>query len=248
MQKKLLKRCVLVIAVLVLYLYLANYYIYYRIGKTGLKPSDQQFTYDLEAEPPAPDPLTFVVLGDSLTAGTGVEEYADSYPYIVAQKLSDTGGIILKDFSVPGARTSQLIDGLLAPAIATNPDIVTVLIGTNDIHGRVSAASFEENYRYIIESLQSKTHARIYLVSIPFTGSDQLLFPPFDYYFHLETISFNKIIYNLSQTYGVGYIDIATPTEQNFAKAGIYYAADSFHPSAAGYKLWAQIIYDHIHQ
>jgi lysophospholipase L1-like esterase len=162
--------------------------------------------------------------------------------------LSDTGGIILKDFSVPGARTSQLIDGLLAPAIATNPDIVTVLIGTNDIHGRVSAASFEENYRYIIESLQSKTHARIYLVSIPFTGSDQLLFPPFDYYFHLETISFNKIIYNLSQTYGVGYIDIATPTEQNFAKAGIYYAADSFHPSAAGYKLWAQIIYDHIHQ
>jgi len=248
MNKLFLKKCAVIVAVVGVYLSVANYYIYFRIGNSGLKPSDNQYTYTIGNEAPAVTPLTYVALGDSLTAGTGADKYEDSYPYLVAQKMAGDGEVALKDFSIPGARTSHLIDKLLVPAIAAKPDVVTVLIGTNDIHGKVGAADFEKNYRYIIENLQKQTDAEIFLVSIPFIGSDRIFLPPYNYYFRQKTVQFNEIIVRLSKEYGVNYIDIATPTEEIFAKDGPHYAVDSFHPSADGYKLWAQIIYDHIHQ
>lgn len=249
MQKTVLKKYTLVAAAAAgIYLCCANYYIYYRIGHSALGPSDKQYTYMMKDRSAQGAPLTYAALGDSLTAGTGTDRYEDSYPCVVAQKMAQKNEVQLKDFSMPGARSEYLKDSLLPQAIAAGPDIVTVLIGTNDIHGRVGKAQFERNYRDIIEALRAQTSAKIYLISVPFIGSDELFLPPFDYYFHRETIEYNEVIARLASEYGVGYIDIATPTEQVFAKAGPHYAADSFHPSAIGYKLWAQIIYDHINQ
>lgn len=247
MKKKFIKACVVPIAAVAVYLYLANGYIYYKLGASGVLPCDNQYVYTLGKKSATAEPLIYVALGDSFTAGTGTDRYEESYPYLVAQELAVDREVILKDFAIPGGRTSTLIENLLVPAIIADPDIVTVLIGTNDIHGKVSREKFEKNYKYIIESLQKQTHAKIYLVSIPFAGSDRLFLPPYDYYFQRKTLEFNETIVRLSQAYGVDYIDIATPTEKTFAKEGPHYSADSFHPSAAGYKLWAKIIYDNIH-
>ena len=39
------------------------------------------------------------------------------------------------------------------------------------------------------------------------------------------------------------YIDLYTQTEELFKKNGSHYAADFFHPSTQGYKIWADLIY-----
>lgn len=191
----------------------------------------------------------YVALGDSLTAGVGVDTYELSYPYLVARSLADrAGGATLINQSFSGARSADIINLLLDETIEKQPDIVTILIGTNDVHGDISLAAFTKNYEDILSRLTQETKARVYAISIPYLGSGSLIRPPYNYYFPRRIRSFNEKIERLAKRYGVQYIDLYTSTTKVSVKDGPYYAADSFHPSADGYALWAPIIYDRFNQ
>jgi len=163
----------------------------------------------------------------------------------LAKDLSNNGKVILQNFSYPGYRTDDLIKNSLEPAIASQPQLITLLIGTNDIHGFYGAEKFKKNYQIILERLIKETQAEIYAISLPFIG-DKAFLPPNNYYFTRQTVEFNKIIKDLAATYGVKYIDIAEPTRAIFQKDQSYYAADKFHPSAAGDAIWKKIIFENI--
>jgi lysophospholipase L1-like esterase len=249
MNKKYLKILGLVVIIIGAYLYLSHAYIFYEIKTAGLKSSDREQTYLIGANNNAEKKVVYIALGDSLTAGVGVASYQDSYPYVLAKKLvGNKDEITLKNFSYPGARTADLIKDLLTAAIAQNPGVVTLLVGTNDVFGNISADVFKKNYQNILERLTKETKAEIYAISIPFIGSDTLLLPPYNYYYKNKIIKFNKIIKELADFYNIRYIDIANPTAAEFKKNGSHYAADRFHPSAIGYKEWSEIIYGDISQ
>src|SRR3989339_821715 len=150
-NKKLLVFLIVVLG-LIIYLYLAHFFIYYYIGKTHLLASDKQSAYIIGASETATTDFTYVSLGDSLAAGVGVEKYEDSYPYLLAQKIAESKAetISLKNFSYPGARTSHLITTQMSSAISAQPDMITLLIGTNDVHGNISPDNFRKNYDYIL--------------------------------------------------------------------------------------------------
>ncbi len=223
------------------YLYLSYGHIYRKIGNARLHFPDVKHSYMIPSNVKGSDE-TYVSLGDSLTAGVGVDDYTESYPYLLAQKLSKTEKVSLMNFSYPGAKTADVI-AVLPDAVASDPQIVTLLIGVNDIHAKVPVTTFEQRYRTVVDTLTKETDAKIYLISIPYIGSNTLLLPPFDSYFRYKTGEFNEVIRRIAAEYKVPYIDIATPTQVAFEKDGPLYAADSFHPSAAGYKLWSDIIY-----
>lgn len=229
-----------------LYMYLSYAHIYHKIGNAHLVfPHVEQLYTIGNSSGGAPE--TYVSLGDSLTAGVGVDSYTESYPYTLAEKLAVTSKIHLRNFAYPGAKTRDVIAGLPA-ALEAKPDIVTLLIGTNDIHDKISAAQFETNYRLILDELTQKTKADIYAVSIPFIGSRTLLLPPYNYYFDYRTAELNDVIQRVAAEYKIPYVDIATPTRALFKADGPLYAADSFHPSAAGYQLWSDILYANINR
>ncbi|MDO8667667.1 MAG: SGNH/GDSL hydrolase family protein [bacterium] len=232
------------------YLLLAHFFIFYRIKTAGLIAPDRQDIYVIGADKTMAKNLLYVALGDSLTAGAGVFKYEESYPYLLTRSLAGgkAVGASLKNFSYPGAKTSDLIKGLLAPAVEAQPDLVTLLIGTNDIFGGVSRAVFKKNYQYILERLTKKTQAKIYLINLPHLGTPKLLLTPYDYYYAWRTDQFNKIIRELAEKYNLNYIDLDRSTRAEFKKDRLLYAKDLFHPSAAGYKLWARIIYDDINK
>ena len=131
-------------------------------------------------------------------------------------------------------------------SVEDKPDIVTLLIGVNDVRENISEKEFKGNYTYIVNELVKNTNAKIYLISIPFIGSNTLYLPPYNIYFKNRTIEFNNIIKEIAKENNLTYIDIATPTEQIFKKDGLYYSVDSLHPSKEGYKILEQIIYDNI--
>lgn len=241
-----------IVAVIILvigaYLYLSHAYIYHFIKVSGLGPSDRQHSYTM-GNNLSTKKIIYASLGDSLTAGVGVDKYEESYPYLLAEKFAGSDKeITLKNFGIPGARTEDLINYQLAQAIAEKPDIITILIGTNDIHGNVGETKFKKNYQYILDKLTKETKAKIYTINIPYIGSNTLILPPYNFYFDHEITKYNKIIQYLAENYNVKYIDLATPTSAMLKKNGPYYAADKFHPSAEGYKLWSQIIYDDINK
>jgi len=161
-------------------------------------------------------------------------------------EMSTGKPMMLKNFSYPGARTDDLIKNLLSPAIESVPDIVTLLIGTNDMHGYTTDKAFKDNYEYILKRLTTETKAQIYTISIPFIGASNMMLPGYSNYFDNKTMEYNKIIKELADKHQVHYIDIASPTREMLKKDGAHYSRDSFHPSAVGYQQWAQIIYANI--
>lgn len=249
MLKTAIKISLAVIAIAVAYLLTANWLIYYRLGAADLKATDNQHRYDFNDQATASPELIYAALGDSLTSGVGTNNYQHSYPYLIAQQLAGSDIQVLHyNYSFPGARTQDIIDSLLDKAIADQPDVVTLLIGTNDIHGQVSLAKFQQNYETILARLSTETTAKINIISIPFIGTDSLLWPPYNRYYRFRVNKFNAIIKDLATARSLNYIDLAGLTSQYAVHSSPYYSSDNFHPSNLGYQYWSQIIYDHLNK
>jgi lysophospholipase L1-like esterase len=259
-KRKIIIYCLIIAAALAAYLALAHFSIFYRIQAAGLKSPNRQDFYIIGEDKTMAKNLLYAALGDSLTAGVGALKYEESYPYLLARNLAGEkqykinlhikfgAGINLKNFSYPGAKTADLISDLLPQAVAAQPDLITLLIGANDVFGGVSQAAFKKNYQYILERLTEETKAKIYLINLPHLGSPKLLLAPYNYYYYFKVWQFNKIIQELAAKYSLKYIDLSSAASPEFKKDQSYYAEDLFHPSALGYKLWARIIYDGINQ
>ncbi len=247
---KIIIYCFVVVALIGAYLILAHYYFFYKIISANLKMPEAQDVYTLGDDKNATKNLLYVALGDSLTAGVGVNNYQESYPYVLAEKLAagSKNKITLKNYSYAGAKTDDLIRDLLVPAIGEKPDIITLFIGTNDVYGRVSTTSFRKNYQNILDQLTKNTKAKIYIINLPQIGSSKLLLPPYNFYYNWRVRKFNEIIKELATNYQVKYLDLAAPALVQFEDDQTNYSADLFHPSANGYKIWAKIIYDDINK
>lgn len=219
-------------------------HIYNYMDNLALTGTNHDETYLIKNRETASSSLVYVALGDSLTAGVGTDKYSESYPYLLAQYFAgDNYQINLKSRALPGAKTMDLLDILLPEAIKDEPNIVTLLIGVNDIHGQISQKDFKTNYENILRRLTEETKAEIYVINMPALGSGDLLLPPYNWFFNVKTRQYNKIIKELTVKYSVRYINLYTPTEDLFKRSGSHYASDFFHPSAEGYKIWADLIY-----
>ncbi len=246
MKKKYWLAIFLFILILGAYVFGSYVFVYRTINRANLKASNKQETYLINSTMKSEKIITYVALGDSLTAGVGVADYQESYPELLAQKIAGGKELALKPHAIPGAKTSDLIKNYLNPTIADKPDIITLLVGVNDVHQQISQEEFAKNYEEILKRLTEETEAKIYAINIPFIGAETLILPPYRYELESKTKEFNNIIKNLAEKYQVKYIDLYTPTLSQLKSPGDHYASDSFHPSAIGYAVWAQIIYDNL--
>ncbi|NCN25822.1 hypothetical protein COT94_01155 [Candidatus Falkowbacteria bacterium CG10_big_fil_rev_8_21_14_0_10_37_14] len=234
----------LLVSGVALYFYVGHAYIYYVIGRAKLPVMNSQGDYSLGMEVDAL--VRYSAIGDSLTFGLGAEKIEDTYPYRVAEYLADKGQRVQLTVSAfPGARSFDVLKKLLDEPIKKQAELITILIGVNDIHGGISLSDFLSNYQKIISRLKNELPgAKIAIVAIPRLGANNLLWPPFNYYFRLQTVRFNKALRQLAEKQAVSYIDLDTPTKQQLKTFTNYYSADGFHPSVIGYQHWATIIYD----
>lgn len=145
------------------------------------------------------------------------------------------------NFGISGNRTCDIVARLERDCIAHDPDLVSLLVGINDVWHRAADKSwlpndeFEENYRTILQGIKEKTHAKI-LILEPF-----LLDVP-DKAFFREDLDFKiDIVRRLAREYADAYI----PLDGIFAAASVtapmtLWAADGVHPTKNGAKLIAR--------
>lgn len=187
--------------------------------------------------------IRLVFQGDSITdAGRDKRNYHDmgkGYPFYASSLLTEAHPDVEFDFynlGISGNRTDQLFDRLYPDAIAFQPDVVSVLIGVNDIwhrhnHNiRTTDEQIETNYRAILERLKDETNAKIVMLAPFFLDCEEKAVIRED----LKTVV--PIVQKLARKYA----DVYIPLNEYFEEAlktqpePKYYSADGIHPNDNG--------------
>ena len=188
--------------------------------------------------------------GDSITdAGRDKRNYhhlGNGYPKFAAELISAAHpelDIEFINFGISGNRTCQLFDRLYSDAIAFQPDVISILIGINDVwhrHGHnilTTDAQIALNYRCILERLKKETNAKIVILS-PYVldAADK------DYLREdLKTVL--PIVRELADEFA----DVYIPLDEKFDEAipmqpnPLYYSADGVHPNENGARFIGKI-------
>jgi len=238
-----MKKLLIILLIIGVYLNLSYGYFYSFLGQHKLASPISKTTI-MVGNKSGSQTIKYIALGDSLTAGVGVSDIKSSYPYLIAEKLSLKNNVKLVNLAHVGDTSSDVVANQLPKVLSLKPDLITLLIGVNDIHNLKSLKEFEDNYTQIVSTLK-KSGAKIYLLFIPYLGSDKIVFFPYNLILDFRTKQFNNAIKKISADYRVQYTDLYSLSEQVLSKgnnSANFYSSDQFHPSEAGYKEWSKAI------
>jgi lysophospholipase L1-like esterase len=202
--------------------------------------------------------LRLVVLGDSTTAGVGVGRAEDALPYRLAQHIADRERrpVHVVSYGWAGARVADLpatqLPRALEPLRAGDDepflpgaDIVALVIGSNDATHHTKPGRYRADLRRALEIVrESAPHARVVLAGIPaFRGALRAIEPLIslaDMYARL----LRPISRAEAARAGVAYADLARHVPPRIDRTTEFLSSDRFHPSAVGYAIWADVIFE----
>jgi lysophospholipase L1-like esterase len=187
---------------------------------------------------PIQGPIIYLALGDSTGVGVGARQGG----YVVRifnRILAERTGSKLTNLCVSGATTSDVLEAQLDRGIASHPNLVTLGIGINDIGHGVGIEQFARNYEKIISTLKNQTQARIVITNIPDISSAPRI-PEFARAEYQQAIiAFNQRLETIAARYQVTVFDVHSTTREHLPAHPEFFSNDGFHPSDAGYELWA---------
>ena len=181
--------------------------------------------------PKKPTVITFVALGDSLTA------WPSGNPWPVRLDAEDTRIRMIHNAGVPGDLVGDMRARLNSDVFYYNPQVLLILGGTNDVGKGLSQTAALANMKAIIVAAKARK-IRVYLITIPPDSLTRLAGS-------IDT--WNASLQSLANAYRIVLIDIhdylSTPT-------GVYqskYTSDGIHFSNLGAQTVANIIYGRLH-
>lgn len=184
----------------------------------------------------ATDPVRVACVGDSITQGVGIQNpQKDGYPAKLQEILGASWTV--QNFGVGGRTMLRKADPFdHRPALASNPDIVIIALGTNDSKTGIWAShksEFVADYVAMIKEFQAlPSHPKIYACLPPpaFPGNWGIT----------EDVIRNEVIPAIQEAAkitGVNVIDLHSPLLGNKA-----WFPDTVHPNEAGAKRIAELV------
>lgn len=182
--------------------------------------------------------------GDSVTdAGrdrSDPHDMGNGYPRYASAMIQDSFPDTEFEFvnlGISGNRTEHLVERLEADFMEIQPDIVSILIGVNDVwhhyafeYVETTDEQFEKNYRTVLDAIKSRTNARILMIQ-PFLletvdPAKQVL---------CEELARKKaIVKRLADEYADAYLPLDEVLHSMTEEEPAYYAADGVHPTPDG--------------
>ena len=188
-------------------------------------------------------------LGDSITDSgrLWLPEYkglGDGYVKIIADFLHrEEPALELINKGHDGFTLPALLRNLSIDCFSLSPDLITVLIGINDISVAINTGSpkllqnFQDHYRMLLDRLLSESSAEIVCMG-PF------LFPhPQEYALWMPSVlHIQEIIASLALEYGLAFLPLHEPLNRLARELGYpAVTTDGIHLTQAGHKLIAKI-------
>jgi lysophospholipase L1-like esterase len=211
-------------------------------GTSSLPATTGQSSVSASSVPPGSGGarLRYVALGDSYTIGTSVGE-RERWPNQLAAAVPLLE--LVANLGVNGFTSRDVIEVELPQLAALRPDVVTLLIGVNDVVQGVPVESYRRNVETILEALIAQVGAsRILVVTTPdYTvtpaGSDYG--DPTKQAAGIRTS--NEAITALANARGIAVVDIHDLSLRAEADRSLV-AVDGLHPSGDQYATWVERI------
>ena len=182
--------------------------------------------------------------GDSVTdAGRDRSNPADlgeGYPKFASAMIQDSypdTEFEFVDLGISGNRTEHLLERLESDFIEVQPDIVSIMIGINDVWHHyafefveTTDEQFEMNYRAVLDAIKSRTKARILMIQ-PFLLENVA---PAKQELCEELARKQAIIKRLADEYADAYLPLDEILHQEVNVDLSDYSADGVHPTPDG--------------
>jgi lysophospholipase L1-like esterase len=186
--------------------------------------------------------VRLIMIGDSTAAGVGVDTAAESVGGQLAVALGADGvRVLLSSVAVSGARAHDLAGQLNRMPDGTRADLAVLLVGSNDAtHASVPSRVGHDVGAAVRRLLAGNTP--VVVGTCPDMGAP----PAIDQPMRAILGAFGRRIAaaeagSVRAAGGVA-VDLAQLTGPSFRADHADFASDAFHPSAAGYRLWAQAL------
>lgn len=184
--------------------------------------------------------MRYVALGDSYTIGTSVGE-AERWPNQLVARIPALE--LVANLGVNGFTSRDVIEVELPRLAALRPELVTLLVGVNDVVQAVAPSQYRFNVERILSDLVARVGSdRVVVVTTP----DYTVTPAGADYGDPATQSAgiranNAIIAELAERRGIAVVDIfdislAAADDRSLV------ADDGLHPSGAQYARWVDRI------
>ena len=190
----------------------------------------------------------YVALGDS--TGLGIGELSDGgYPERLFRRLKSAGfnaGIL--NLAQSGATSREVMQGQVQKAVSMRPSLVTLGVGTNDLWRMVPLGTFEMNLKLIANQLEASgaeivVSNLIDLTQAPIAGLvDAFLNIP-RALFVRRVLEMNERLSALARRPRFTLVDLFSLSARELSAHPEYFSPDGFHPSAAGYDRWAELMW-----
>ena len=217
-----------------------------QLARSGSRLSDLQLALDR-----AGPGRRLVWLGDSTAAGVGASTASGALPSQVADGLgaADTSAadrlaswdVSVSALAVSGARVADVLADQVPKVAALRPDLVLISVGANDTIHLTGRGAFRHTYEKAVRALP--VGVPVVLLGVPDMGAIPRFAQPLRAVAGWRGRHLDAEVRRVAAATGAVYADIAGPTGPPFRRhPGRYFAVDDFHPSDAGYGLWAHAV------
>ncbi|MDC9725117.1 MAG: GDSL-type esterase/lipase family protein [Gammaproteobacteria bacterium] len=173
---------------------------------------------------PLGDEAVILSFGDSLTYGSGVNSTTQSYPAVLSQLTN----LKVINKGIPGEVSEEGIERLVDVLQETQPNLVILCHGGNDIIRKLGKEQLKNNLSNMIELIQS-SGADVVLVGVP---------------------NFNLML-NVPEFYSELAAQYNIPIELTILpkiERNPQMKSDQIHPNVKGYRLMAESINNLLHE
>lgn len=185
--------------------------------------------------------LNYVVLGDSTAVSQG-SNYEQGVAVRTAQHLSTDYTVEMTNYGVSGARAADVAEKQVQQ-ITTKPDLVLIMVGSNDVTHLTSMASVRASLDESVKTiLKLNCDAKIVLTGAAQMGSVVRFPQPVRWLAGVRSNQLNSMFRQFSEDQNLTFAEIALKTGDIFKGNPTMFAQDKFHPSAKGYEVWTEVL------
>jgi acyl-CoA thioesterase-1 len=195
-----------------------------------------------ESAPAASLPLSYIALGDSSGVGVGARE--GGYVAHLYNELSALRpGSRLLNLCGSGATTARVLAQQVPRLPREGSSVVTLGVGVNDLHRRVSAELFAERLEAIVLAVRERTAAPLVVTNLPDISQAPIVPGYLRPLVAYQVRAYNEVIARIAARHRLTLVDAYTPSRRELPVHPEFFSDDGFHPSDAGYRFWAAVIW-----